>query len=77
MCRPVSFYTAQAAARQRLSVAVGRGLNYQNISPLAELGYIDEFVVGHALFARAMLVGLEKGIQELKRLIGVGGAREQ
>ncbi len=54
-----------AASKQELAVYCGRGITYKNIQPLAELGYVDEFVVGHAIGSRAMLVGYERAVQEM------------
>lgn len=59
--------TAQAAAKAELSVFAGRGIGYRNILPLAELGLIEEYIVGHALVARAMMVGFERAVADLLR----------
>lgn len=59
----------QAGSRANLGVYCGRGVTYQNIRPLAELGFITEFVVGRALCSRAMLVGFERAVSEMLTLI--------
>jgi pyridoxine 5-phosphate synthase len=61
--------SVQFAQKQRLQAMVGRGINYKNVTPLAELGSVDEFVIGHAIIARAMLMGLEKAVSEMKDLL--------
>ncbi|MFQ6007876.1 MAG: pyridoxine 5'-phosphate synthase [Candidatus Zixiibacteriota bacterium] len=61
----------QAASKANLSTHCGRGINYKNIQPLAELGYIDEFVVGRSICARAMLVGFERAVKEMLTLTQV------
>jgi pyridoxine 5-phosphate synthase len=60
---------AKAAAKNDLIVIAGQGLDYQNILPLVKLGLIDEFVVGHAVVARAMLVGMERAVREMVELV--------
>ena len=60
---------AQAASRQGLVVYAGRGLDYKNISPLVELGYIAELVIGRAICVRALFVGLERAVSEMIRTI--------
>ena len=63
---------AQLAVKNEISVHVGRGISYKNIFPLAELGVIDEFVIGHAIAIRALLVGYERAVAEMLRLIHRG-----
>jgi len=54
-----------AANKAGLTVYCGHGLTARNIRPLAELEAIDEFVVGHALFARAISVGYDRAVRDL------------
>jgi pyridoxine 5-phosphate synthase len=56
-----------------LGVTAGHGLNYQNIGWLLDIGEIEEFAVGHAVIARAVLVGLEQAVRDMVELIGRGG----
>ena len=56
-----------------LGVTAGHGLNYQNIGWLLDLGEIEEFAVGHAIIARAVLVGLEHAVRDMVEVIGRGG----
>ena len=57
-----------AASKQDLAVYCGRGISYKNIQPLVDLGCVDEFVVGHAIGSRAMLVGYERAVREMLML---------
>ncbi|RME27970.1 MAG: pyridoxine 5'-phosphate synthase [Candidatus Zixiibacteriota bacterium] len=57
---------AQAAAKAGLDVHAGRGLGYKNTIPLTELGLIDEFVVGQAVIARAVLVGMREAVNQMQ-----------
>jgi pyridoxine 5-phosphate synthase len=59
----------KAAAKLGLQVAAGHGLNYQNVLPVAAVGEIEELNIGHAIVARAVLVGLERAVREMKELL--------
>ena len=63
--------TAGKLVRQRgLVLHAGHGLNYQNVRPVAAIADMHELNIGHSLIARAVLVGLERAVSEMKRLIG-------
>ena len=61
---------AKAAAKLGLGVAAGHGLNYENVRPIARIQEIDELNIGHAIVARAVLVGLERAVREMIQLMG-------
>lgn len=62
--------TAVRAGRKLgLGVNAGHGLNYQNIRPVVALGGIDEFNIGHSIVSRAVLVGMEKAVQDMLALV--------
>jgi len=52
-----------------LEVNAGHGLNYHNIQSVAQIDGIREFNIGHAIIARALFVGLDAAVAEMKRLI--------
>jgi len=52
-----------------LWVAAGHGLNYANIGPVAEVKEVVEFNIGHSIIARAVFVGLEAAVREMKQLV--------
>jgi pyridoxine 5-phosphate synthase len=60
---------AKAAAKLGLRVAAGHGLNYQNVVPVAAIGEIEEFNIGHAIVGHAIMVGMERAVREMKQLI--------
>ncbi|KAA3635901.1 MAG: hypothetical protein DWP97_03875 [Calditrichaeota bacterium] len=60
---------AQFAGRQNLHIIAGRGIDYKNIQPLLELKLVDDFIVGNAICARAILLGMEHAVKEMKQLI--------
>jgi len=60
---------AKAAAKLGLAVAAGHGLNYRNVEPVAAIPEVEEFNIGHAIVARAVLVGMERAVREMKELL--------
>ncbi|NDD64065.1 MAG: pyridoxine 5'-phosphate synthase [Acidobacteria bacterium] len=60
---------ARLAVGMKLRVAVGHGLTYRNVGPVAAIKWIEEFNIGHNIIARASLVGLEKAVREMKEQI--------
>ncbi len=59
----------KAASKLGVEVAAGHGLNYQNVEPVAAIPEIEELNIGHAIVARAVLVGLERAVREMKELV--------
>ena len=59
----------KAASKLGIEVAAGHGLNYQNVEPVAQIPEIEELNIGHAIVARAVLVGFERAVREMKELI--------
>jgi pyridoxine 5-phosphate synthase len=53
-----------------LRLHAGHGLNYHNVIPVARIPNMHELNIGHAIVARAVLVGLERAVREMKQLIG-------
>lgn len=52
-----------------LQVNAGHGLNYQNVQAVVALGGIAEYNIGHSIISRAVLVGLENAVREMKALL--------
>ena len=52
-----------------LKVAVGHGLNYQNVQAIAEIETIQELNIGQSIIARSIWVGLEQAILDMKTLL--------
>ncbi len=57
------------AHRLNLGVNMGHGLNYRNVVNLVQIPYIHEFSIGHAIVARAILVGFEQAVREMLQLV--------
>lgn len=57
---------ARAAARLGLRVHAGHGLNLRNIGPLAAIPELEEVNIGHSIVGRAIFVGFETAVQEMR-----------
>jgi len=61
---------AVACARDLgLRVAAGHGLNYSNVIEVARIKGVEELNIGHSIVSRAVLVGMERAVREMKALI--------
>ena len=60
---------ATLASQYGLRVAAGHGLTYRNVGAVAAIGEITEFNIGHNIVARAIFVGLERAVQEMREAI--------
>lgn len=47
----------------------GHGLTYRNVVPVALIPNMSELNIGHSIIARAIMVGLERAVRDMKRLI--------
>ncbi len=63
--------TTIAAEIRKLGMALhaGHGLTYRNVHPVADIEAMHELNIGHSIIARAIMVGLEKAVREMKRLV--------
>ena len=62
--------TVKLADKLGLTVNAGHGLNYQNVKSIASIEEIEELSIGHSIVARAILVGMERAVREMRELIG-------
>jgi pyridoxine 5-phosphate synthase len=58
--------TAKLASKLGMPVQIGHGLTADAIRALAAVPEIAQFNVGHAMVARAALVGVERAVREMK-----------
>jgi pyridoxine 5-phosphate synthase len=58
------------AKNKGLHVFAGHGLNYYNVARIAKIKGIEELNIGYSIVCRAILVGLERAVKEMKMLIG-------
>ena len=52
-----------------LRVNAGHGLTYQNVEPVAAIEGMEELNIGHTIVARALAVGLEEAVRQMKVLV--------
>ena len=52
-----------------LRVNSGHGLTYQNVEPVAAIEGMEELNIGHSIVARALAVGLQQAVREMKALV--------
>lgn len=57
------------ASDKHLRVFAGHGLNYDNVSRIAEIKGIEELNIGYSIVCRAVLAGLEQAVREMKALV--------
>jgi pyridoxine 5-phosphate synthase len=62
---------AAASLAQSLGLEVhgGHGLDYENVSLVAAIPEIVELNIGHSIIARAVLVGIDQAVREMKELL--------
>ncbi len=67
------FNELESAARYAkgagLTVAAGHGLNYYNAARVATIPQIEEFNIGYSIICRAVMVGLDQAVKEMKKLV--------
>ncbi len=52
-----------------LRVNAGHGLNYNNVVPVAKIPHMEELNIGHSIVAKAVMVGLDVAVRDMKSLI--------
>ena len=63
---------AELATQYGLNVAAGHGLTYRNVVAVAGIKKITEFNIGHNIVSRAIFVGLDNAVREMKAAIASG-----
>ncbi|MFQ5731568.1 MAG: pyridoxine 5'-phosphate synthase [Planctomycetaceae bacterium] len=58
------------AVNAGLSLHLGHGLTYRNVSRVAAIDGVCEMNIGHSIVSRAVLVGFARAVREMKALIG-------
>ena len=60
---------AKYASGLELIVNAGHGLDYSNVSKIAEIKEIEELNIGYSIICRAIFTGLDKAVKQMKALI--------
>jgi pyridoxine 5-phosphate synthase len=54
---------------QGLILHAGHGLTYRNVVPVAQIPQMCELNIGHSIVARALMVGFQAAVREMKELV--------
>lgn len=54
-----------------LKVNAGHGLNYQNTRRIAEINGIEELNIGHSIISKAVMVGLDIAVRDMKAILDI------
>ncbi len=60
---------AKFATKLGLGCAAGHGLDYDNVRAIAQVPEIDELNIGHAIVARAVLVGFDRAVRDMLAIL--------
>jgi pyridoxine 5-phosphate synthase len=60
---------AAYAREQGLHIHMGHGLDYSNVQAVCRINGVEELNIGHSIVARAVLVGMERAVREMKQVI--------
>jgi pyridoxine 5-phosphate synthase len=58
--------SADYAHQHGLAVHLGHGLNYFNVQGVVRIPHVEELNIGHSVVSRAVLVGMERAVREMK-----------
>ena len=53
-----------------MALHAGHGLTYHNVRPVATIEGMHELNIGHSIVSRALMVGFQQAVREMKRLGG-------
>ncbi|HID22310.1 MAG TPA: pyridoxine 5'-phosphate synthase [Planctomycetaceae bacterium] len=72
------YQTLVDAGRVALDVGLllhmGHGLTYRNVSRVAAIPGVSELNIGHSIVARAIMVGFQQAVREMKALVSAPGS---
>jgi pyridoxine 5-phosphate synthase len=60
---------ARLGAEAGLAVHAGHGLTVRNVGPVAAVKEIEELNIGHSIVSRAVFVGIEAAVQEMREVM--------
>jgi pyridoxine 5-phosphate synthase len=52
-----------------MALHAGHGLTYNNVIPVAQIPKMQELNIGHSIVSRALMVGFERAVREMKELM--------
>ena len=60
------------AHQHGLAIHLGHGLTYENVRHVVRIPGVEELNIGHSIVARAVLVGMERAVKEMKEAMRAG-----
>ncbi|WP_120945625.1 pyridoxine 5'-phosphate synthase [Helicobacter labacensis] len=63
--------SALAGEKMGLEMCAGHGLNYFSVGLVARIPSLQELNIGHAIMARAIMVGLERALKDMQEAIRI------
>jgi len=63
------YQAASFAHSLGLIVNAGHGLEYENVIAIKDLPHLHELNIGHSIIARALMVGVESAVKEMKQIV--------
>lgn len=60
---------ATLGSQYGLRIAAGHGLTYRNVSAVASIEEVMEFNIGHNIVSRAIFIGLDRAVTEMRAAI--------
>lgn len=63
---------AMQADQLGLTVHAGHGLNYHNVQAICQIPQLCELNIGHSIIARALMVGIERAVSDMRKLLDQG-----
>ena len=57
------------AHKYGITVNIGHGLNYSNVSKFANMHIIHEANIGHSIISEAVFIGLKQAVKNIKELL--------
>jgi len=67
--RQIIIKSVEYAHKLGLQVNAGHGLNYHNVSKIAEISQLVELNIGHAIVARSVFSGFQTAVKDMKQLM--------
>jgi pyridoxine 5-phosphate synthase len=54
------------AVKEKVHIHLGHGLNYHNVQAVVRIPGVEELNIGHAIISRAIFVGMDRAVKEMK-----------
>ncbi|HDL53296.1 MAG TPA: pyridoxine 5'-phosphate synthase [Proteobacteria bacterium] len=61
---------AKITDKLRMEVVAGHGLDYRNVQRIVGIAEVVEVNIGHSIIAKAIMVGIERAVHDMKAVMG-------